>query len=354
MKPNPLISICIATYKRPDHLKSTLKSILNQTYRNFEIIVADNDTAMSAKKIVRSFNSKKITYISQKENVGMMKNFKTAFEYSHGDFIVFTADDDPLEPKHLEILTDLQKKHPDAGSYFGAPFVITRDPIVVSIHNLKKGKNSMRNTRLKNGLVRVYSPSDFFVAFLRHEIFGYFLWSCGMVRREIVEKKGLVEFRGAGYLTDFAYVLRAGLQAPVATINIELGSQLIHGGNFGRSNSDLSNLNYAVDGFYKMFKSHAQKTNTQHDLENFLKGWIRGLLSGVLKFRLAKNLAVNRPFLVDTYLKLAKDKKFLRRGVTSLYFHLYFPKEAGYYDKYKWVLEKRTFRRAFEKILLRR
>lgn len=56
---NPLISICIPTYKRQRLLVETLKSVLNQTYSKIEIIVSDNDPKKSSEKVVLNFHSKK-------------------------------------------------------------------------------------------------------------------------------------------------------------------------------------------------------------------------------------------------------------------------------------------------------
>jgi glycosyltransferase involved in cell wall biosynthesis len=243
----PLISFCIPTYKRTELLKETIRSVLNQTYKNTEIIVSDNDPAASSQKVVQKFRSKKIKYIVQKKNVGMMRNFGKAFDQSSGDFIVFLGDDDPIEPDMLEILTKLWRTFPDAGSYFGAPYLLVHDSDVTRVHGLKNGNTGMRSKKIPKNKVRIYNPEEFLPAFLSYQIFDYFFWSCGMVRRDIVKKVGKAHpLNGSNLLTDYAYVLRVGTQAPVVTINREVGCQRIHGSNYGRKNDELLALKPAI------------------------------------------------------------------------------------------------------------
>ena len=53
-----LISICIPTYNRPEHLKNCLNSLAKQTYKNFEVCVSDNHSNSNIRKIVKSFKKK--------------------------------------------------------------------------------------------------------------------------------------------------------------------------------------------------------------------------------------------------------------------------------------------------------
>ena len=52
---DPLVSFCFTTFKRPVYLKSTLESVLAQTYQHFEVVVSDNDPEGSGKEVVESF-----------------------------------------------------------------------------------------------------------------------------------------------------------------------------------------------------------------------------------------------------------------------------------------------------------
>ena len=166
--------------------------------------------------MAENFKSKKIIYHKNKTNIGMMNNFNMAFRHSHGDYIVFVSDDDPPEPTMLTWLIKLRQKYPNAGAYFGASNFIVKEPIILKLHpGLRIGKNSQANKNLPKGHMQIISPSDFLPKFLRFEIFNYFFWSFGMVKREVVNKIGkLKTVNGSNYFTDFAFILDVGISDP--------------------------------------------------------------------------------------------------------------------------------------------
>src|ERR1044072_1080011 len=90
----PKVSFCFTTFKRHDYLQSTLQSVKNQTFPDFEVIVSDNDPEQSGKQIVESFDAR-FKYFPNNENLGMKKSFNKSLERSSGEFIVMIADDDP-------------------------------------------------------------------------------------------------------------------------------------------------------------------------------------------------------------------------------------------------------------------
>ena len=353
MRNKPLVSFCVATYKRPQLLASTISSILQQKYANFEIVVSDNDPKSSAKKTVDSFRSKKIIYHCNQTNLGMVENFNTAFRYSHGDYITFIADDDPPEPQLLTELMKLRQQYPKAGSYFGAASYLVKDPLIPKLHpGLKLGKNSQINKRIKLGSISYINSAEFLPKFLRYEILDYYLWSCGMVRRNIVKKiGGFKTMNGSNFLTDFAYILKVGCSANMVVINKEIGSQLIHRDNFGRNNEHLLTLKHAVIGFYDQSIKQSKKYNCQRDLEKFLRDWVKGELLGVLRFRRLEHEKENRIFIAKIFNDIASKYNFFKKDNFYFYSRVFFPKTMGAFDRYKWLLEKRNFKLLANKIL---
>ncbi len=101
----PLVSVGIPTYNRPEGLRRTLKCIAEQTYANLEIIVSDNcSTNPEVEAVVREFmvNDSRIHYFRQEKNVGQFFNFKAVLDKSQGEYFAWAADDDDRVPEFLE------------------------------------------------------------------------------------------------------------------------------------------------------------------------------------------------------------------------------------------------------------
>ena len=91
----PKVTIAIPTYNRADdYLKQTLKSALNQTYENIEIIVSDNCSTDNTEAVVNSFNDSRIRYFRQQENIGANNNFNFCLKQAKGEYFLLLLDDD--------------------------------------------------------------------------------------------------------------------------------------------------------------------------------------------------------------------------------------------------------------------
>lgn len=100
----PEISIIIPTYNRADLLNRTIQSVLNQTFKNFEVIVIDDGSTDNTRKIVRGFIKKdeRIKYIFQENSGGPAKPRSTGIKNSRGNYLAFLDSDDEWLPEKLE------------------------------------------------------------------------------------------------------------------------------------------------------------------------------------------------------------------------------------------------------------
>ncbi|MCF7916309.1 MAG: glycosyltransferase family 2 protein [Candidatus Omnitrophica bacterium] len=91
----PLISVIIPTYKRPRQLERAVKSVLNQTYSNFELIVVnDSKEEEPIKKLVNGLGDKRIRYFRNQRKKGANGARNTGVINSFGRYITFLDDDD--------------------------------------------------------------------------------------------------------------------------------------------------------------------------------------------------------------------------------------------------------------------
>ena len=98
---NLLVSVIIPTYNRPDDLRNAIQSVLNQTYKNFELVIV-NDAGTDVEHLVKEFNNNKIKYIVHKKNKGLAAARNTGLKSAKGKYIAFLDDDDIFYENHLE------------------------------------------------------------------------------------------------------------------------------------------------------------------------------------------------------------------------------------------------------------
>ncbi|MCK4918258.1 MAG: glycosyltransferase family 2 protein [Candidatus Pacebacteria bacterium] len=110
MRQNPIISIIIPTYNRPELLRRAIKSVLNQTFQRFEIIVVDDGLVERANKIIKEIDDLRVVYIQHKENRGASAARNTGNEKARGEFVTFLDDDDEFYPEKLKKQLEIMKK----------------------------------------------------------------------------------------------------------------------------------------------------------------------------------------------------------------------------------------------------
>ena len=116
---NPLVSIIIPTYKRPNDLIRAIESVLSQSYKNIEIkVVDDNNPDTPERKeteiLMKQFkDQERVEYIQHENNKGGSAARNTGWKKSKGEYITFLDDDDEISPdkikKQVECLEQLDK-----------------------------------------------------------------------------------------------------------------------------------------------------------------------------------------------------------------------------------------------------
>ncbi len=108
---SPKLTIIIPTLRRPDTLYWTLRTVLNQQYKNYSIIVSDNCSNDNTAEVVASFNSDKITYIQPAKKLSMSHHWEFALEHIDDGYVTILGDDDGMVPGGLQKVGALIQKH---------------------------------------------------------------------------------------------------------------------------------------------------------------------------------------------------------------------------------------------------
>ncbi len=129
----PKVSVIIPTYNRSHFLSRAIKSVLNQTFQDFELIIVDDGSTDNTKEVIENFQEKdkRIKYIWQKNSGGPAKTRNKGIEKSEGEYIAFLDDDDECLPKKLEkqILLFKESKVPNLGFVGGLDIIVGKKPI---------------------------------------------------------------------------------------------------------------------------------------------------------------------------------------------------------------------------------
>lgn len=103
-KYNPLISVIVPVYNvKPDYLRCSIESVLNQSYQNFEIIIVDDaSTNLETKNCLKEYENKKKIKIKYRSNNGMISVCSNdGLKLAKGEFIVLLDNDDMLDKNSL-------------------------------------------------------------------------------------------------------------------------------------------------------------------------------------------------------------------------------------------------------------
>ena len=99
------ISIVIPVYNTSKYLKQCIESILNQTYKNLEIIIVNDGSKDSSLSIIKEFkNQDKRIIVVDKKNGGLSSARNAGIKIASGEYILNVDSDDWIEPKACEVL----------------------------------------------------------------------------------------------------------------------------------------------------------------------------------------------------------------------------------------------------------
>ncbi|XPV68885.1 MAG: glycosyltransferase family 2 protein [Halarcobacter sp.] len=106
------VSILIDNYNYEKYISNAIESALNQTYKNYEIIIVDDGSIDDSKKIIDSYVQKypQIIRAIYKENGGQASAFNVGIKEIKGELICFLDSDDEFESNKLEEIVDLYEK----------------------------------------------------------------------------------------------------------------------------------------------------------------------------------------------------------------------------------------------------
>ena len=220
-------SVIIPTYNREQELSKCIESVLNQTYKNFELIVVDNGSTDNTKEVVQKYvdNDNRVKYFWQENSGSPAGSRNTGIKHSSNEWISFLDSDDYWYSNKIEELTRTIKSNSN---------------VIAVSHFEDKEVDGIKVAALEHGH-NLFEVDDIYSTLLFR---GNSLSTSAMtVKREKLVEVGLFDERKDYFaVEDYDMWMKLSLKGKFAYIKEPLGVFSISGSNMS-GNVELINTN---------------------------------------------------------------------------------------------------------------
>lgn len=201
----PLVSIVMPVYNTERYLPEAVRSVLAQTFQNWELLVLSDESPGDARSVMAGFDDPRIRFLEHK-NGGPAFTRNRGMRESRGEFIAFLDSDDVWLPEKLDKQLALFQQNPDAGVVY-----------------------SQRETIDEQGrILEGYKPTLYAGKILdRLYVDNFVCMSSAVMRREVMDKVGLIDER-LRMSEDFDYWLRVACFFQFAYVDEPLVKYRLH------------------------------------------------------------------------------------------------------------------------------
>ena len=112
-------SVVIPLYNKEHYIEKTIRSVLDQTCTDYEVIVVDDGSKDNSLALARRFESDRVRVIPQ-ENQGVSAARNTGILNANGEFICFLDADDEWRPDYLATIDSLTERYPESAIFVTA------------------------------------------------------------------------------------------------------------------------------------------------------------------------------------------------------------------------------------------
>lgn len=126
---HPKVSVCLMTYNGEKTVEGALRSLLDQTYRDYELIISDDHSTDATLAICQRVASDhpQVRFIRPEHNLGAYHNMRFALSHARGKYFVWASQDDYCEPEFLERLVDVLERSPNGVCAMGRSRRVSKD-----------------------------------------------------------------------------------------------------------------------------------------------------------------------------------------------------------------------------------
>ena len=265
----PKISVVIPVYNKDKYLKKTIQSVLNQSFKDFELLIVNDGSTDNSVDIIQSFDEPRIRFFNQ-ENQGVAVARNLGANKANTQLIAFLDGDDIWFPNHLEEIWQLYQKFPKAAFFATAYQIKYKNHLQKSVFNFNQTQTLI----------------DKFYRYDRGR--ALFFTSNFAVKKNIFIKTG--GFKNGIHAEDTEFFLRLGISYSMAY------SKIVTMTHINASDNSLF-AQYKLEKKMRLLDSFSSQEKNDDDLKAYLDmhryAWaIEYLLAGKTKpaMELKKNI----------------------------------------------------------------
>ena len=114
----PKVSVILTSYNHEKYIYAAIESVLNQTFKDFELLIVDDGSADNSRKIIRSYKDKRIKFFLHEKNIGAVQRVLECRAVAVGKYIAFQHSDDIWELTKLEKQVNFLENNPQYEACF--------------------------------------------------------------------------------------------------------------------------------------------------------------------------------------------------------------------------------------------
>ncbi|TBO45163.1 glycosyltransferase family 2 protein [Pedobacter kyonggii] len=295
---SPKITAFIAAYNASDYIEESVSSILNQTFKDFELIIIDDGSTDDTALAVKKFNDNRIRFLQNDVNKGLPFTRNRLLELANGEYIAILDSDDIAYPDRFQLQLNFFSSHPEVALCGGHGTIINENGIEAD--------------------KKIIVPTDDSIN-MRMLFANSFINSSTMFKTEIF--KALNGYRDFALAEDFDLFTRISEKYKVANIDAFLVKYRIHGENItikrseDQGKNELEILKNMQDNLGMSFNTSSLNLHKELLTNNLNEAHFAGYLELLIAMKVANTKSkrfdtakLNR-FLFNKWYEILRLKK---------------------------------------------
>lgn len=205
MNQNKLVSVCINAYNSEKYIAETLNSVINQSYKNLQIIVVDDASTDATAEVVRGINDPRIELYTLEKNGHISNANNETYLKVRGEYMVHTDSDDILNPDLIEKTVGYLESHPECGGCF------------CRLTTIDENGNDVQDSYVEN-VFKVTAKTQAEFVRLFFDSLNHLSHTGATMRKSVIDDIGFHDL-SLCYLHDFDYWTRLVIKYPIHVID---------------------------------------------------------------------------------------------------------------------------------------